>query len=542
MGCLFMISCSEEYITKDFVKGSYIPSTFYDNKDRANMALNAVYSTMNGGFASGAYILELCFADDLWGTGFIAGYGNYGSITDFTNFNTFGETRGVYNTCYSSVLMCNSALSVIPDAQKKANNPGFTQADVDSYLGQVYFMRAYSYYLLYAYWPQDKLVLRRTVPASQSEFIQAPAPKDSISAFIESDLKKAQTLLSASLNTTATYEKGRFTRGSATGLLGKLYMLDGKYAQAAAEFKKLLPGVGDAAYGTYSLMPDYRDNFTSAKENNAESILEVQFYNVTNNGQELSGVLQNWTLNRTTNKDMWWNWAVPTFRLNEFENWTETIAGVPTTVYDYRAYETFWGVPNGASYTYSGTTLDWKQQKWDVESVIAGLTGVYSIRKYAFDNNNQQPAGGNFTNSDINFRLIRLSDIMLLYAECLANLNPANVTATDVNSAIYWVDQVRTRANKPMADQTILYSARASVPGQLPTATDLMAAKGWTVQQLIEHERYVELYCEGWRGQDMKRWKKGASYVQYKAGWKGYESLTIPIPQDELDANPLMPR
>ena len=40
-------------------------------------------------------------------------------------------------------------------------------------------------------------------------------------------------------------------------------------------------------------------------------------------------------------------------------------------------------------------------------------------------------------------RLIRLSDIMLLYAECLANTNPANLTATDVNSGVYWVDQVR---------------------------------------------------------------------------------------------------
>ena len=135
---------------------------------------------------------------------------------------------------------------------------------------------------------------------------------------------------------------------------------------------------------------------------------------------------------------------------------------------------------------------------------------------------------------------------MLQYAECLAALNPTNVTPGDVNSAIYWVDLVRARANNPMpsevAVQPHLYSARTGVPGQLPTATALMTTNGWTLQQLIEHERYVELYCEGWRGTDIKTWKKGASYIQYKAGWTGYQSMVFPIPQAELDANPLMPR
>ena len=65
-----------------------------------------------------------------------------------------------------------------------------------------------------------------------------------------------------------------------------------------------------------------------------------------------------------------------------------------------------------------------------------------------------------------------------------------------------------------------------------------MTAKGWTLMQLIEHERYVEGYCEGWRKEDMKRWKVGAGFVQDKSGWKGYQSLIFPVPQSELDANP----
>jgi hypothetical protein len=90
-----------------------------------------------------------------------------------------------------------------------------------------------------------------------------------------------------------------------------------------------------------------------------------------------------------------------------------------------------------------------------------------------------------------------------------------------------------------MTDQSHLYSARTGLPGQLPTATALMASKGWTMFQLIRHERYVELYCEGHRFYDLKRWKAGPGEILYKSGYTGYQSLTLPVPQTELDNNPL---
>ena len=136
--------------------------------------------------------------------------------------------------------------------------------------------------------------------------------------------------------------------------------------------------------------------------------------------------------------------------------------------------------------------------------------------------------------------MIRLADIMLLYAECMAKLNPTNVDPSSNTSAVYWIDLVRERANKPMIDQAHLYSARPGVPGQLPTTTDLMTATGWTLMEVIEHERYSEGFCEGWRHEDLYRWKKGPGYVLYKPGWNGYESLKLPVPQSELDNNPNM--
>lgn len=546
LGCLFIVSCSEDFITKDFDKGRYIPSTFYNTKDHAIQALNAAYSTLNdfgNGYNWTFGIMRLAYADDLYQTGYAAGFGTWGPTSDFNTNAAFSEVREVWSASNANILKINVALQVMPEAQAAAKDATFTQEVLDLYMGQAYFLRALNYYNLFTSFPEDKIVLRRTVPQTDADFAQAPAPADSIYNFIISDLTKAKALLTKGLNTTTGYEKGRVTRGAAAALLGKTYMYRQDYAKAAAEFKLILPGVGDAAYGTYQLVDSYRDNHNKTGENNKESIFEVQYDNITKTsgfgGNEVNWLTQNYTLNRTSWPDMWFNFAVPTYKLDEFENWTETIDGVPTTVYDYRVYSTFWGVPNGAKFTYKGTVKDWVAQGWDKESV-AGKPGAFGIRKMALDNSDDFPVGADASWSEINVRVIRLADVMLLYAECMANINSGNVTPTDANSAIYWVDKVRERANKPNADQAHLYSARPGVQGQLPTATALKNAKGWTLMQLIEHERLVEGYCEGWRKEDLKRWKKGVDAIKDKAGWKGYESLTLPVPQRELDNNPNM--
>ena len=548
LSCLFIISCSEEFITKDFDKSRYNPETFFATKTQAVLALNASYSSlsMNPLFAQILPQMPNAMSDDLYGTGYIAGSGNWGSICDIRPSATHGEVANVWNGCFQGVLACNLALEKF--ASIALADATFTQDMQDSYNGQVYFLRALYYYTLFIYYPEDRLPLRKTVPKTPADYVQAPATADEMYNFIEADLKQAITLLTKSLNNTAGYEKGRATRGAAAALLGKLYIYKEKYQLAADQFKLILPTVGNSAYGSYSLVNNFRDNFTRDNENNSESLFEIQFANVNGSAsQGGDGALQNemgyygvqFTLNRTTWASMWWNYAIPKFRLNEFESWTETIAGAPTTVYDYRVYASFWGVPNGANFTENTTVKNWIQQGWANEKILTTETGVFGLRKQSYDATSQMPTGTTFAHTDYNWRVIRLADVMLMYAECMAKLNPANVAPGDVNSAVYWVDQIRTRANRVMTDQSHLYSARAGIPGQLPTATALMASKSWTLDQLIRHERYVELYCEGNRFFDLKRWKVGPGTILYKSGFQGYQSLVLPVPQTELDNNPL---
>lgn len=572
-GVLFFVSCSEDFITKDFDKGSYAPGSFFTTKARADQALIGAYAPLRNEFGNtwgGTSVMTMVLSDDLYETPKASGFTPWGSINNLIiNAN---NVSGLWNAWYGAIQQANTALDNMKKA--KAADANFTQDQLDVMEGQAYFLRAYYYYLLYDFFPKDKIVLRNTQVLNVGEaFVKAPSTEAETFAFIEADLKKAQDLLVKGTNTTSGYEKWRASRGAATALLGKLYTNKKDYTKAAAEFKKILPGVGDAAYGTYAL-GDYKANFTIAGANNSEALFEVEFANVTTPSGQRGGGVQNWSWNdhNAWNKIVGWNFAVPTYKLDDFERWTETIGGVSTTVYDYRAYATLLGLPNGGNITIGARTVNWIEQGWyQVAGVdytalktgngafftkqeapfnmiatfytIGGLDsyGAFGIRKRAHESDASLP-DNNATSTVIPWRLIRLSDIMLLYAECLANTNAANLTATDPNSGVYWVDQVRVRANKPMADQTHLYSARPGVNGQLPTTTQLMTLKTWTLMQAIEHERYVEGYGETWRREDLKRWEKGAGFVKGKPFFTGWQSLILPVPQQELDRNPLMPR
>jgi len=578
VGILFFVSCTEDFLTKDLDKGSYDPGSYFTTQDRANQLLIAAYSGLSGYGATwgGINAMHLILGDDLYETKKAAGWGQWGNIARLDLSDNFSDITGRWNELYSWIQRVNTALDNMKGAQEL--DPGFTKAQLDVMEGQAYFLRAYFYFQLFDFFPKNSIVLRSTQVLNLGEtFHKAPSTEAETFAFIEADLKKAQELLVKGTNTTAGYEKWKASRGAATALLGKLYINNKEYAKAAAEFKKILPGVGDPAYGTYSL-GDYRANFTLAGENNSESIFEVQFADTNTPSNQRGGGVQNWALN---DHNAWlamqgWNVAVPTYKLDEFERWTETINGQATTVYDYRVYASFWGVPNGANVIRNVTGLpanravDWIDQGWyKVEGVdytgrktgngdpfldadgkfvrmidvVGGEDsyGSFGIRKRSHESDVGLP-NNSATTTIINMRILRLADIMLLYAECLAKTN----NTVDINSpesGAYWVQQVRDRANKPMTnEQTHLYSARPGVNGQLPKVTDLMTSKGWNLMQAIEHERLVEGYGEGWRHEDLKRWEKGPGYVKGKPRWTGWQSLILPVPKEEIDRNPNWPK
>ena len=140
------------------------------------------------------------------------------------------------------------------------------------------------------------------------------------------------------------------------------------------------------------------------------------------------------------------------------------------------------------------------------------------------------PYGQN-ESSNCNFYIIRMADIYLLYAELLADTDPA--------TALEYVNKVHRRAygfdpSTPCAyDYTSLTDRTRAYFDTDPLANDP-----------LRYERWAELFAEGQWWFDIRRYRIGQSEADYyqetshgNITWKGNESYVQPIPQLELERN-----
>lgn len=138
---------------------------------------------------------------------------------------------------------------------------------------------------------------------------------------------------------------------------------------------------------------------------------------------------------------------------------------------------------------------------------------------------------GNNESSPANYPIVRLADIYLLYAEVIKDENPA--------LALEYINKVHRRAYG--------YSPDAPCPYDYKSLTDRTKTVDETdhlAYDVLEYERWAELFAEGQWWWDVRRWKIGpteaAYYKETRHGsitWKGDESYVQPIPQIELERN-----
>jgi hypothetical protein len=300
---------------------------------------------------------------------------------------------------------------------------------------------------------------------------------------------------------------GRATKGAAMAYLGKALLFNKDFAGAATQFKAVI----DA--NVYSLVANYKDNFTEANENNSESIFEVQF------SRDAGGTDLGWggapvsTWGRTSARaitfaprSFGWTDVQPTFSaLNEYLI-EKTVDGnvdprVDATIYYNKPGETLYGQSFFDRY---------KNNPADLNDIFCRKYENGDTRADEFD-----------WRSGINERIMRYADVLLMYAECL---NETGQTA----QAYPYIQMVRTRAKLPDLAITKPGMNQAQMRDQLA------------------HERLLEFCLEGHRFDDIRRWgwlqdpaklallkSRDVEFNTYQAGREYY-----PIPQSEIDNNP----
>ena len=252
-------SCKKDFINLAPISNQ-TTATFFKTSADFQQGVNAVYDGLQTQQAYGRtfyYLMEVRSDNtDIGDRGANAGVASQVDLFGEATTNSF-VTDG-YAGSYVIISRANAVLdridaATIDDASKK------------QFKGEALFLRALSYFnLVRLYGPVPLVVRTESLNESLSDKRNAAAD---IYTQIETDLKTAAGLLPVSYSNAA--DLGRATAGSANTLLGKVYVTEKKWSDAAAVLRTVLPN--------YTLVSNYADLFKADVPVTTETIFTVRY-------------------------------------------------------------------------------------------------------------------------------------------------------------------------------------------------------------------------------------------------------------------------
>ena len=400
----------------------------------------------------------------------------------------------VWRGCYTMINRANQILAYAPDVTDNVTLR-------DELVAESKFLRAWAYFELVSQWGDVPLY---TEQVTSSLDYKGKSPAAEIYTFIISDLTAAVQKLPLTAS-----QEGRVTKGAANAFLGKVQMQKGDYAAAKTALLQVVSS------GKYSLVPNYSDNFdgdiysgtakvTDGHEFNAESVFEVAFVDKGDNnfnwGYNGEGPTNPVSTVRNQEYGLVWGNVIPSDRLlNEFEandpRYKFTILEVGDKIL------TKGGTAPGKVLAAADFNVD--------PSIRNGVSMKRIFRKYSiydWDDNGFHPGG-------VNQRVIRYADVLLMLAECEAEVG------TPAQAAVY-INMVRARPSVNMP-AVVLNSKNEAI-------------------KAVMHERAVELAAEEVASIDILRWRKKGYFPSIMPDPKPGQIDLFPIPSAETSTNPLL--
>jgi len=480
---LVLLGCKGAFLEEETDPNYLTPANFWKSEGDIMKGLTSAYAYLQAGTGSGPYVRYIVAdsyrSDEL---DFRADVTAWLELATFVNTPTNTVSNSEWTSLYTGINYANQCIDNIPNV---------TSAPEDlkkRTIAEARFLRAYYYYRLYLNFGENIPLFTKELEGTDEEFYPEQAPNGAVLKFLIDELTAIQNDLPEP-GVYASSQGGRVSRYAAAAILGKLYMFVTQIDKAEFEFAKII--------GKFDLMENFNDNFDGLHKNNKESILEVQYSGDRSGGHNETNTMARHlaSLNAGGYEEAYpSNWLFETLKKDI------TIDGK----YSARLYSTIlFNDPHSSAFYFKEGEgfLDYHRD------------GEIFWNKFV----TWHPSlSETWLQSAYNIQLIRYSDVLLLYAECL---NDRGAT----EDAINLINKVRGRVNVT------------------PLSSSL--TKDQVLKHLQDVERPTELALEGGRWYDLIRW--GITEEALKAHQKPYvenfvksKHQLFPIPHSEFLLNP----
>ena len=524
-GAVFCTASCQSFLVTPPV-GSLSPDGFYDSPAHVENGLLGVYSFLRDIETNDILLLSEDRSDNMWVDPVANGIRSCSEVSNFRFDESLGDLNDLWASLYAMINNANSVL------ENSALTPFTDESLRNQFNGELYFLRGFAHFELARFFGNVPIV-DHVLSVTEAQELKQSTGAEVIAAAI-ADLKKAEELL--------PYENGmKNSKGAAIGgagradkvvaeaMIARAYMTlkgfpynDGSAKASAKSYLEKVLNYSTSNGNKYwaPTIAEWKKQWlTDTDTANKYQIFSIQ--HTLSSGNNLTGVeggaglTQEYLPKGGGGSSMWPGYIDAALRYDYIKN--QDPRGLGTYFMDgYKAY-------GAALNDYSNELLTIKLEDGsEVESYMLSIN-----TKYLPFQQRLAEVGMTFNYDDlggwpVNVPILRLEDMMLLYAEILAEDG-------DTAGALAQVNKIRNRAG-------------------IPAAT---AASGAEALKAVKNERRLEFFLEGIRWFDEIRYGEWETctqshYARYaKSHGEGVATANVkpgrylcPIPDAQMKTRP----
>ena len=463
-------------------ESSLSPENFFNSEEDADASLYGTYASFAGNDIYNQFweVLQSQGTDDAeWSGGRTTNNLDKNALDKFEFDSNTNLVYALWVRHYVAINHANFAIDNI----STMDNSQIAEDVKNRLIGEAKFLRALAYFNLVQAYGGVPLVLKETTSLEGLE-----VPRNTVDECynqIIQDLQEAKAVLPSIGQLPEAY-LGRATKGSATALLAKVYLVRRDYESVVRETSEVMQ-MG------YQLWDNYADNFDVEKENGQESIFEIQYKRNTPGvqGSNYNGY-----------------YRPPFVNLNGWAGYGDN----PVTKNHYDCYE-------------EGDLRRDVNVRLYTREEYPNMSANYEFPCYVNKFIDPSPDAIRSQGSENNYPILRYSDVYLMRAEALNAINPSDAEAYEC------LNIVRRRA----------FGLNMNEPSDIDIKTGLSQDE---FLDTILLERRKEFAFEGQRRFDLLRTGKLKEAMMAQNPTIGAviedKHNLLPIPMTEMDANKLL--